>query len=58
MMTKHHLSFANRQSDRMIKSNAETLSMSILFRKARWLSYASTYSQVHVSSDEALFVEL
>ncbi len=42
----------------MTESNAETLSTSILFRKARWLSYASTCSRVHVSSDEALFVEL
>ncbi len=54
-MIKYCFSFTNRQSDRMTESNAETLSMNILFRKARWLSYTSTYSWVHVSSDEALF---
>ncbi len=42
----------------MTESNAETLSTSILFQKARWLSYAFTHSRVHVSSDEVLFVEL
>ncbi len=42
----------------MTESNAETLFKSVLFQKARWLSYASTHSRVHVSSDEARFVEL
>ncbi len=58
MMTKHHFSFANKWSDRMTESNAETLSTSILFRKTRQLSYAFTCSWVYVSSDEALFIEL
>ena len=42
----------------MTELNVETLSMNILFRKARQLSYVSTHSWVHVLLDEALFVEL
>ena len=58
MMTKHHFLFANRWLNRIIKSNVETLSKSVLFQKVKWLSYASTHSWVHLSSDEACFVEL
>ena len=42
----------------MTESNVETLFKSVLFWKVRWLSYVSTYSWVHLLSDEACFVEL
>ncbi len=42
----------------MIKLNAEILFKSVLFQRAKWLSYAFIHSQVYVSSDEACFIEL
>ncbi len=58
IMTKHCLSFTNRWSDRMTESNAETLFKSVLFQKAKWLSYAFIHNWVHVSLNEVRFVKL